>query len=65
MKKKGFNDKNFSIIEDLDLGIAKRETIFNRLKNPKIGNVIDNTKAEAPDGINTLNNTSIITKAIE
>ena len=46
MKKKGFNDKDFSIIEDLDLGIAKRETIFNRLKNPKIGIVVSSYYAD-------------------
>ena len=46
MKKKGFNDKDFSIIKDLDLGIAKRETIFNRLKNPKIGIVVSSYYAD-------------------
>ena len=40
MKKKEFNDKDFSRIKDLDLGIAKRKTIFKRLKNQKIGIVV-------------------------
>ena len=46
MKKKKFNDKDFSTIEDLDLGIAKRETVFNRLKNPKIGIVVSSYYAD-------------------
>ena len=37
MKKKEWNDKDFSAIEDLDRAIAKRESLFNRLKKTKIG----------------------------
>ena len=46
MKKKKFNDKDFSTIEDLDSTIAKRESIFNRLKNPKIGIVASSYYAD-------------------
>jgi len=46
MKKKEWNDKDFFTIEDLGRTIAKRESILNRLKNPKIGIVTSSYYAD-------------------